>query len=94
MTFTAKRSLHLAFMSSFTKPHGRALARAGIQPCFMATRLSVQQVIPTFERKGLIPREPGVARSIRVHNSSGRRGFAMPPHVASLGHERQTHDMV
>lgn len=66
MTFTTRQGQYLAFISMYTKLHGRAPAEAEIQRYFRVTPPSVHQMILTLERKGLIRREPGVARSIRV----------------------------
>jgi len=66
VTFTTKQDQYLAFICTYTKLHGRAPAEAEIQSHFRVTPPSVHQMILTLERKGLIARQPGVARSIRV----------------------------
>ena len=66
MTFTTKQGQYLAFIHTYAKIHGRAPAEADLQRYFRVTPPSVHQMILTLERKGLIGREPGVARSIRV----------------------------
>ena len=63
---TPKQGQSLAFLHTYTKIHGRAPAEADFQQHFRVTPPSVHQMILTLERRGLVTREPGVARSIRV----------------------------
>jgi DNA-binding FadR family transcriptional regulator len=51
---------------SYTLVLGRPPAEADMQRHFGVTPPSVHQMILTLERKGLIRRQPGVARSIEV----------------------------
>ena len=64
--FTEKQGQYLAFIQSCLKLRRCAPAEAEIQAYFRVTPPTVHQMILTLERKGLISREPGVARSIRV----------------------------
>ena len=64
--FTAKQGQYLAFIYLYTKLHGRPPAEADIQAHFGTTPPSIHQMVVTLERRGLISRIPGQARSIRV----------------------------
>ena len=64
--FTAKQGQYLAFIHTYTRLNGRAPAEADMQQYFRVTPPSVHQMILTLEKKSLITREPGAARSIRV----------------------------
>ena len=64
--YTEKQGQYLAFIYYYTKVNGRPPAEADMQRYFRATPPTVHQMILTLERKGLISREPGEARSIRV----------------------------
>jgi SOS-response transcriptional repressor LexA len=63
---TPKQSQYLAFIHAYTLVLGRPPAQADMQRHFRVTPPSVHQMILTLERKGLIRRLPGVARSIEV----------------------------
>jgi DNA-binding MarR family transcriptional regulator len=65
-SFTPKQSQYLAFIHAYTLVLGRPPAEADMQRHFRVTPPSVHQMILTLERKGLIRRQPGVARSIEV----------------------------
>jgi repressor LexA len=52
--------------SSYNKLHRRAPAEADLQRYFRVTQPTVHQMVLTLEARGLIAREPGVARSIRL----------------------------
>jgi DNA-binding MarR family transcriptional regulator len=65
-SFTTKQSQYLAFIHAYTLVLGRPPAEADMQRHFRVTPPSVHQMILTLERKGLIRRQPGVARSIEV----------------------------
>jgi DNA-binding MarR family transcriptional regulator len=64
--FTPKQSQYLAFIHAYTLVLGRPPAEADMQRHFRVTPPSVHQMILTLERKGLIRRQPGVARSIEL----------------------------
>jgi DNA-binding MarR family transcriptional regulator len=65
-SFTPKQGQYLAFIHAYTQVLGRAPAEADLQRFFRVTPPSVHQMVLTLERAGLIRRQPGVARSIRV----------------------------
>ena len=64
--FTLKQGQYLAFIDAYTRVHLQAPAEADIQRRFGVTPPSVHQMILTLEREGLISRQPGVPRSIKV----------------------------
>jgi DNA-binding MarR family transcriptional regulator len=64
--FTPKQGQYLAFIYAYTQIAGRPPAEADLQRYFQVTAPSVHQMILTLERAGLIRRQPGTARSIRV----------------------------
>jgi hypothetical protein len=64
--FTPKQGQYLAFIHAYTRVLGRAPAEADLQRHFRVTPPSVHQMMLTLERAGLIRRQPGVARSIKV----------------------------
>jgi DNA-binding MarR family transcriptional regulator len=64
--FTPKQGQYLAFINAYTLVLGRPPAEADLQRYFQVTPPSVHQMVLTLERAGLIHRQPGVARSIRV----------------------------
>lgn len=63
-SFTDKQGQYLAFIHAYTLVMGRPPAEADIQRFFAVTPPSVHQMVLTLERKGLISRKPGIARSI------------------------------
>jgi DNA-binding MarR family transcriptional regulator len=64
--FTRLQGQYLAYIATYTKLHRRPPAEADIQGYFNVTPPSVHRMILTLERRGLIERVPGQARSIRV----------------------------
>jgi LexA DNA binding domain len=64
--FTPKQGQYLAFIHAYTQVLGRPPAEADLQRYFRVTPPSVHQMVLTLERAGLIHRQPGVARSIKV----------------------------
>jgi Mn-dependent DtxR family transcriptional regulator len=64
--FTRVQGQYLAYIATYIKLHGRAPAEWEVQHYFKVTPPSVHGMILTLERRGLIARTPGVARSIRV----------------------------
>ena len=64
--FTAKQGQYLVFIYYYTKIHGRAPAEAELQEYFKVSPPSVQQMVLTLQARGLITREPGRPRSIRL----------------------------
>src|SRR5271167_2543503 len=64
--FTPRQGQYLAFIHAYTLVNGRPPAQADMQRFFRLTPPSVQQMLLTLERNGLISRRPGMARSIVV----------------------------
>jgi Mn-dependent DtxR family transcriptional regulator len=64
--FTKLQGQYLAFIVAYTKLNRRAPAEADFQRHFEVTPPSVHNMILTLERRGLIRRMPGRARSIEV----------------------------
>jgi repressor LexA len=64
--FTQKQGQYLAFIHCYFKTHRRAPAEADMQQYFRVSPPSVHQMILTLEKRGLITRIPGEARSIRL----------------------------
>ena len=64
--FTPKQGQYLAFIHLYAKLNGRAPAEADFVARFGTTPPSVHQMIVTLEKRGLISRTPGQARSIRL----------------------------
>src|SRR3954469_8610027 len=65
-TFTDRQGQYLAFIDAYTRVTGRPPAESDIQRRFGVSPPSVHQMVLTLERRGLIRRRPGVARSIEV----------------------------
>jgi DNA-binding MarR family transcriptional regulator len=66
LRFTAKQGQYLAFIALYSKLHRRPPSEREMQDYFRTTPPSVHQMVVTLERRGLIERVPGQARSIRV----------------------------
>ena len=64
--YTDKQGQYLAFIYYYTKLNRVAPAEADIQRYFQVSPPTVHQMILTLERKALIHRTPGKARSIRL----------------------------
>ena len=64
--YTIRQGQFLAFIHHYTTLHSRAPAEAEMVQFFQVTPPSVHQMILTLERRGLITRTPGEARSIRL----------------------------
>jgi DNA-binding MarR family transcriptional regulator len=62
--FTKLQGQYLAFIVAYTKLNRRPPAEADLQRYFEVTPPSVHRMIVTLERRGLIRRRPGQARSI------------------------------
>ncbi len=65
-TFTEKPGQYLAFIFAYSRVTGRPPAEADLQRHFAVSAPSVHQMIMTLERRGLVRRTPGVARSVQV----------------------------
>ena len=64
--FTQLQGQYLAYIATYTKLHRRPPAEADLQNFFGVTPPSVHDMILTLEKRGLITRIPGRARSIEV----------------------------
>jgi repressor LexA len=64
--FTDKQGQYLAFIYYYSKIHGTSPSEAELQQYFQVSPPSVHQMILTLERRGLIERTPGQARSIHL----------------------------
>ena len=64
--FTERQGQYLAFIYAYTKVNGRPPAQADLQRFFAVTPPSVHQMLLTLERRGLLRRTPGQARSLEV----------------------------
>ena len=64
--FTQKQGQYLAFIYVYARMFRQAPAEADMQRHFLVTPPSVHQMVLTLERVGLIRRQPGIARSIKV----------------------------
>lgn len=64
--FTERQGQYLAFIHAYTKLNGRPPAQADIQRYFKVAPPSVHQMVLTLERRGLLRRTPGQARSLEV----------------------------
>ena len=66
LPYTSRQGQFLAFIHHYTTLHGRPPAEAELVQFFQVTPPSVHQMILTLERRGLITRAPGEARSIKL----------------------------
>ena len=64
--FADKQGQYLAFIYYYSKIHGTSPSEAELQRYFQVSPPSVHQMILTLERRGLIERTPGQARSIHL----------------------------
>ena len=64
--FTKLQGQYLAYIATYTKLHRRPPAEADLQGFFGVTPPSVHNMILMLEKRGLISRTPGRARSIEV----------------------------
>jgi repressor LexA len=65
-TYTPKQGQVLAFIYYYTKLNGCPPAENDLANYFKITRPSAHQMVMILERRGLIERVPGQARSIRL----------------------------
>jgi SOS-response transcriptional repressor LexA len=65
-TFTARQGEYLAFIHRYTLKHGVAPSFEEISIHFGTTAPSVNAMVKTLERNGLLSRVPGAARTLRV----------------------------
>jgi hypothetical protein len=64
--FTPTQGRYLAFIHAYTSLHGYPPAESEIAAAMCVSPPSVNQMVKMLERKGLIQRQPGQARSVRV----------------------------
>lgn len=64
--FTELQGRYLAYIATYTKLHRRPPAEVDLQEYFGVTPPSVQNMILNLEKRGLIARTLGRARSIEV----------------------------
>jgi DNA-binding MarR family transcriptional regulator len=64
--FTARQGQFLAFIWYYTKLMGEPPAERDMQRYFRVSPPAVHQMVLTLEKKGLLSRVPGTARSIRL----------------------------
>src|SRR5438034_1313895 len=64
--FTPTQGRYLAFMHAYTSLHGYPPAESEIAAAMCVSAPSVNQMVKMLERKGLILRQPGQARSLQV----------------------------
>jgi DNA-binding MarR family transcriptional regulator len=64
--FTPRQGQFLAFIHLYHKLHRRPPAELDMAKYFRVTPPSVHMMVVKLEELGLIAKEPGVARSIRV----------------------------
>ena len=64
--FTEKQGQYLAFIHAYTCINRTPPAEADMQRHFRVTPPSVHQMVLTLERNGLIERQPGKPRSIKL----------------------------
>ena len=64
--FTKTQGRYLAFIQRYISKFGQAPAEADIQRHFLVSAPSVNAMMQTLTRKGLISRVPGIPRSIKL----------------------------
>ena len=64
--FTPKQGQYLAFIHAYTLVNGRPPAEADMIRFFKVAPPTVHQMGVTLEQAGLISRQPGVARTIKI----------------------------
>jgi DNA-binding MarR family transcriptional regulator len=64
--FTPKQGQYLAFIHAYTLVNGRPPAEADLIRFFKVAPPTVHQMVVTLEQAGLISRQPGVARTIKI----------------------------
>ena len=65
-SFTEKQGQYLTFIYYYTKINGQSPAEVDMQRYFNITAPSVHRMIVELEKKELISREKGKARSIKI----------------------------
>lgn len=65
-TFTPTQGRYLSFIHAYTSLHGYPPAESEIAAAMCVSPPSVNQMVKALEKKGLILRQPGQARSLRI----------------------------
>ena len=65
-TFAPTQGRYLSYIAAYASRYGQAPAESEIATALCVSPPSVNQMVKMLERRGLIARQPGVARSIRV----------------------------
>jgi DNA-binding MarR family transcriptional regulator len=87
--FTAKQGQYLAFIWAYSQINRRAPAEADFERYFKVTAPSVHQMIKTLHQMGLIEKQPGVARSIKLlvpPQELPTLGLDQPVIITATGH--------
>ena len=82
--FTERQGQYLAFIDAYTRVNGRPPAESDMQRHFGVSPPSVHQMVLTLERAGLIRRQPGVARSIKVTTRPRRPARPLLPRTGQI----------
>ena len=64
--YTEKQGQYLAFIYNYTVIHGQPPSQADMQHFFRVSAPSIHQMVLRLAERGLLAREPGKARAIRV----------------------------
>ena len=64
--YTSRQGQYLAFIYYYSKIHGQPPAEGDMQRYFRVSPPTVHQMVVTLEDQGLIERERGKGRSIRL----------------------------
>src|SRR5947209_16940633 len=64
--FTPTQARYLAFIHAYTSLHGYPPAESEIAAALCVSPPSVNQMVKTLEKKGLILRHPGQPRSLQI----------------------------
>ena len=77
--FTPTQGRYLAYIHAYTNLHGYPPAESEIAAAICVSPPSVNQMVKMLEKRGLIQRQPGQARSIRYacQRKRFRRGTAV-----------------
>ncbi len=65
-SFTTTQGRYLAFIHAYTNRHGSPPAESETAAAMCVSPPSVNQMVKQLEKKGLIARQPGQPRSVRV----------------------------
>jgi hypothetical protein len=97
-SYTPRQGQFLSFIHNYMKLNGQPPSEGDMQRHFKTTPPSVHQMILTLEKRGLIERTPGRARSIRLllpREKLPNNEQEVPSHFSDpnsiLGHWRITH---